>query len=451
MARVFVACTCMAGSWIVVFANYSEWRSVLATSLSVVAGVVLLAVATDAAVGYFSGRRGRALVADVASMLGAWAIVAVGAFVLDAVLGGPDPTVRSVAPVLWGTGSAVVAALVLPPVPLAVVWVVTSGLFSMSMTSNVFAFESTVWFRVLFAVCTLAANGMIVLAVRRARLSNRGPRGARIALGVLTPLAAAAYATGLAVMPTWFTAAVLSLSLPDNSMSIGRVVAESLGITFGMVYIGALLPAAAAMLAVGRRQELAGLLAARTERERLNRDAHDRVYNRLTALANRLTASDSPAADDIRNTVADLQSILGDAQVATQTTARPLVSLFIDLAEDVENRWGMVVELVGSDALADIGPQLGWELLCIAEEALANAGRHGKASRTTVEISRHEGDLVLAITDDGSGVVLGADGLPAGARGIAGIAERARLLGGTLKLERGADDGMVVRVTVPVA
>ena len=79
-----------------------------------------------------------------------------------------------------------------------------------------------------------------------------------------------------------------------------------------------MLPCVLGLLALDRRDEARGKLVASEERARLNRDAHDRVYNRLTALANQLAAAqpaDAPqpaAADEIRRTVSDLQSILGD-------------------------------------------------------------------------------------------------------------------------------------------
>jgi hypothetical protein len=220
-----------------------------------------------------------------------------------------------------------------------------------------------------------------------------------------------------------------------------------------------MLPCTLGLIALDRRDAARAGLAAADERARLNRDAHDRVYNRLTALANRL-AADEPSSGsgplpsaEIRRTVTELQSILGDDGAAPQLAADDAAaSLMSDACSDQGRLWGMDVKLEGADVLHGIDPRTGWELLCVVEEALANAGRHGGATRATVRLSRDADLLVLEIRDNGRGITLplAGDGLPAGASGLRGTADRARALGGTLELATGAG-GTTVRVRVPVA
>ena len=106
--------------------------------------------------------------------------------------------------------------------------------------------------------------------------------------------------------------------------------------------------------------------------------------------------------------------------------------------------------LEGADLLEGIDPRVGWELQCIAEEALTNAGRHGHAGHSTVSISAEDGVLRLTIADDGSGIAspLNSDRLPANASGMRGMLQRVRALGGDLEVTTGAD-GTTVSATIP--
>jgi len=226
---------------------------------------------------------------------------------------------------------------------------------------------------------------------------------------------------------------------------------------FPWLFLAFLLPCALALLALDRRDSARATLIAAEERARLNRDAHDRVYNRLTALANQLAAAEQPdatpptPAEQIRRTVDDLQAILGDGVTAPYLSASlAAASLLADVCADQGRIWAMEVTLEGAELLEGIDPRVGWELQCIAEEALTNAGRHGHASHARVSLSAEEGLLRLEVADDGSGIAgpLGVDGLPAEASGMCGMLQRARALGGGLAVTTGAA-GTTVSATIP--
>ena len=113
----------------------------------------------------------------------------------------------------------------------------------------------------------------------------------------------------------------------------------------------------------------------------------------------------------------------------------------------------------------------------VAQEALSNAVRHGRAERVTVRLAQRGGELEVEVEDDGPGGAAGSDGpdglggtdtragLPADAnararpaaqaasasgRGLAGLAERVGALGGTLDAGPHAT-GWRVRVRLPLA
>lgn len=245
----------------------------------------------------------------------------------------------------------------------------------------------------------------------------------------------------------------LGQDTPDENPQggqLGEVLAPWLFFAFA-------LPCALGLIALDRRDSAKEKLAASEERARLNRDAHDRVYNRLTALANQLAATHSPdaalppPAEEIRRTLDDLQSILGDGLGETSSrNPQAAASLLSDIREDQGRRWSMEVELEGADALLGVDPKTGWELACIAEEALTNAGRHGHASHALVTLNRSAGQLTLAVADNGRGIQGPfEDGLPRNASGTRGIAQRAAALGGKLEIGTGPG-GTTVVATIPL-
>ena len=153
----------------------------------------------------------------------------------------------------------------------------------------------------------------------------------------------------------------------------------------------------------------------------------------------------------MRGALSDLQRILGDVDARTAAETDTGVELFDDLVADQAERWGMAVTLAGRDALAGIDPRLAWELQCVVEEALTNAGKHGPAKRVGVSVTRTDRTLAITVTDDGPGIErpLQADGLPANARGLRGMTERLSALGGTMTLTTAAT-GTSVAVEVPL-
>jgi len=85
----------------------------------------------------------------------------------------------------------------------------------------------------------------------------------------------------------------------------------------------------------------------------------------------------------------------------------------------------------------------------ITQEALTNVARHAAARHVTVNLQANEGRLLLTITDDGTGFDLealeDAEGL-----GVAGMRERAALLGGELDMAATPEKGTTVYFRVPL-
>jgi signal transduction histidine kinase len=89
-------------------------------------------------------------------------------------------------------------------------------------------------------------------------------------------------------------------------------------------------------------------------------------------------------------------------------------------------------------------------LFGIAQEAIANAGRHAEADHVNVNLANADGEVLLRVRDDGKGF---GDVSPLGPRqpghlGLASMRERATVVGGELAIES-SGDGTEVRVRLP--
>ena len=86
----------------------------------------------------------------------------------------------------------------------------------------------------------------------------------------------------------------------------------------------------------------------------------------------------------------------------------------------------------------------------IAQEAIANALKHGRPTTITVTLALIDGQAVLTVSDDGTG--FDPAGVFASARGhfgLLGMRERARLMGGEVSVVSAEAGGTTVEVRVP--
>jgi signal transduction histidine kinase len=109
--------------------------------------------------------------------------------------------------------------------------------------------------------------------------------------------------------------------------------------------------------------------------------------------------------------------------------------------------------MIGTDFVRlDMPNDVSGALFGIAQEAVANAGRHADATRVDLRLRATDGVIELRIRDDGKGF---GSMSPLGARqpghlGLASMRERAAIAGGELAIDS-SDGGTVVLVRVPAA
>jgi signal transduction histidine kinase len=201
-------------------------------------------------------------------------------------------------------------------------------------------------------------------------------------------------------------------------------------------------------------------LAVLRDRERIARDLHDKVIQRLFAVGMRLQATarhaDSPTTGDrLVEAVDELDGIISEIrgtifELAIRPADRPSLSASVLALVDEVVRPAGVDPGVRLDHSLDarIGPALGDDVLAVLREALTNVVRHAGAGSVEIDVAIDD-DLTLRVVDDGSGV----DDERRRARlghGLRNLDVRARARGGTFAVRPGDGGGTAVEWRVPL-
>lgn len=213
---------------------------------------------------------------------------------------------------------------------------------------------------------------------------------------------------------------------------------------------------AGAMIERARLADEGARLARIEERTRLAREIHDTLAQRFTAIALQLegTLKHLRSADKARRELERALDLaregVGEARGSmlalrgSPPAGKPLPQALETLARAFTSRTGVHVGVHA--AASDLPPTVEMEMLAIANEALTNIGKHARATLVELRLVRRGGRATLTVRDNGKGYRKDAGA----GHGIMGMRERARLIGGSLKIAGGRRSGTVVSVTVPL-
>jgi signal transduction histidine kinase len=208
-------------------------------------------------------------------------------------------------------------------------------------------------------------------------------------------------------------------------------------------------------LAEHRRQ--AERVAVYEDRDRIARDLHDLVIQRLYATgislqgavgligAPEVASRVSQAVDALDETIRDIRTSIFELQARPQTVPAGLRSRIVEVAEEMTGLLGFAPTL-RLDGPLDTGvpADAAEHLLGVLREALSNAARHAAASTVDVEV-RATDALSLTVTDNGTGIE------PGGRRsGLVNLDRRAADCGGWLRVENAAGGGTRLQWQVPL-
>ncbi len=192
------------------------------------------------------------------------------------------------------------------------------------------------------------------------------------------------------------------------------------------------------------------------DRDRIARDLHDQVIQRLYATGMSLQGvsarmGDSPnrqrvsdAVDALDETIKEIRSAIFFLQLRPEGD-QSLRTRILSVVDEAATALGFALELRMAGPLdSDVPDETGEHLLAALREALSNAARHSGASQVSVTVEAGT-ELLLAVLDNGTGL------RESGRRsGLANLADRAKQLGGTMRAESREAGGTELEWRVPL-
>jgi signal transduction histidine kinase len=207
-----------------------------------------------------------------------------------------------------------------------------------------------------------------------------------------------------------------------------------------------------------RTQRELGRLALFEDQERIARELHDTVIQRLFAIgmglqgaarmarAEPVQARLQQAVDDIDATISDIRATIfaldGSAHGPSGLRSQAL-TITAEQADSYGLRYRFTTEGPIDTAVPD---PLVAELLATLREALSNVGRHAQARTVDVQIDATASGVLLRVQDDG----VGMPQVVTRASGVRNMGDRARRLGGTCEIRPADGGGTVVDWRIPL-
>jgi two-component system sensor histidine kinase UhpB len=200
------------------------------------------------------------------------------------------------------------------------------------------------------------------------------------------------------------------------------------------------------------------LAAQEAERVRVARELHDEIGQTLTAVAIEAgrAARGEPAlaqqalfdlADGVRGSLDEVRRIARELRPEALDDLG-LVNALIALCTRVGANDGLEVRRDLQAVLPALSQEVELVIYRVAQEALTNTLRHSGAQTVSVSLVADADSVTLSVTDDGAGM---PSQIPGDTAGIAGMRERALLVGGVLSIGSAAGGGTEVQLMVPMA
>ncbi|MDQ2807203.1 MAG: histidine kinase, partial [Chloroflexota bacterium] len=205
------------------------------------------------------------------------------------------------------------------------------------------------------------------------------------------------------------------------------------------------------------------------ERRRVARDLHDDIGQSLTALAlvlgviqTNLPEPGAPAQRILADGMVLVENMMGGLRRVIADLRPPvlddlgLVPALRRLASDLQQRAAIAVVVEADDDSARLPQEVELTLFRVAQEALANIGKHANARNATILLTQDRRHVRLVIEDDGRGLQRGVAAAPGaafpmdrGSFGLLGMRERVLLLNGVFRIEDAPQRGTRIVVELP--
>ena len=192
------------------------------------------------------------------------------------------------------------------------------------------------------------------------------------------------------------------------------------------------------------------------DRDRIARDLHDSVIQRLFAIGLSLQGTarlvERPEAvmrigeaiDKLDETIRQLRKAIFDIELTINKEG--LHPKVLDLVHELRPVLGLLPQVSLSGPVDTVvGDQLAEEVLAVLREALTNVGKHAHASQVVITIAAGD-DLRLVVADDGVGI----GDVTAAGLGLKNLRHRAQRLGGNVELGTSREGGTRLTWHVPL-
>jgi signal transduction histidine kinase len=203
-------------------------------------------------------------------------------------------------------------------------------------------------------------------------------------------------------------------------------------------------------------------LAVAEERVRMARDLHDGLGHHLTALSIQLQAAEkllmtNPdlAKEAVRNARGEVSASLKEVRQSVAVLREAPVDVdnlpqtVMKLVEETGRLTGLNARFTQEGETANLSPAAAMTIYRAAQEGLTNVHKHASAARhVLVSLIYNSGEVRLSVLDDGKGSdqETNAD---KGGFGLAGLRERAHLLGGKIEHGQRREGGFQLEICLP--
>jgi len=208
-----------------------------------------------------------------------------------------------------------------------------------------------------------------------------------------------------------------------------------------------------------RRMEASRREAEENERRRIGRELHDEAGQSLICLRLELELMERQAPEPLRQR-------LREARISTEKTVEEVRRIIAALSPSVLERLGLEAALrqlaarfertYQSEISVRLTPAWGpvpmamqQVIYRVAQECLQNAAKHSKATLVNLSLQETDKSIRLSVSDNGAGFSVGAVGRKPLTFGLAGMRERAALLGGTLAIRSSPGKGATISLRLP--
>lgn len=199
------------------------------------------------------------------------------------------------------------------------------------------------------------------------------------------------------------------------------------------------------------------------ERKRIARELHDDTIQAMVATSQRLDSltSEEGISENLRKPLEELQRHIDESLMGTRRLMRDLRPPTLEylglppalreLIAQLQEQSNIKINLRTKGSGRNFSPENELLIYRIVQEALRNIWRHSEATTAEVVVELGEDGTTITISDNGRGFDTDENQglLEAGKLGLAGMKERARLLGGTLTIDSKLDSGTKVTLDIP--